>query len=89
MDGKEIAILSRDGTLSLLELEASSFRVLMRSHQDDIVDIAINTLSGCLVSIGKDSSIKVWLAETMEQVHEFNTSAHDPPTTVASSSKTA
>lgn len=89
VDGKEIAILSRDGTLSLLELDASSFRVLMRSHQDDIVDIAVNTLSGCLVSIGKDSSIKVWLAETMEQVHEFNTSAHDPPTKVASSDKTA
>lgn len=88
-DQNQIAILSKDGTLSLLELEASSFRVLMRSHQDEIVDLVINNMSGCLVSIGKDSSIKVWLAETMEQVHEFNTSEHDPPTAVASSSKNA
>jgi len=88
-DQNQIAILSKDGTLSLLELEASSFRVLMRSHQDEIVDLVINNISGCLVSIGKDSSIKVWLAETMEQVHEFNTSEHDPPTAVASSSKNA
>lgn len=81
--------MSKDGTLSLLELEASSFKVLMRSHQDDIVDIAMNSMSGCLVSVGKDSSIKVWLTETMEQVHEFNTSEQDPPTTVSSSRKDA
>ena len=87
IDSKEIAILSKDGTLSLLELDASSFKVLMRSHQDHIVDLALNTISGCLVTIGKDSSIKIWLTETMEQIHEFNTSEHDPPTTVASSAK--
>ena len=89
IDQKEIAILSKDGTLSLLELEASSFRVLMRSHQGDIIDMTANAFAGCLVTIGKDSSIKVWLAETMEQVHEFNTSEQDPPTTVASSRKDA
>lgn len=85
LDQNQIAILSKDGSLSLLELEASSFRVLMRSHQDEIVDLVLNNISGCLVTIGKDSSIKVWLAETMEQLHEFNTSEHDPPTAVSSS----
>ena len=86
LDQNQISILSKDGSLSILELDASSFRVLMRSHQDEIVDLAMNNISGCLITIGKDSSIKVWLAETMEQVHEFNTSEHDPPTAVASSS---
>ena len=79
--------MSTDGTLSLLELESSSFRVLVRSHRDDIVDMAHNQMSGTLITIGKDSSIKLWHAETMEQVHEFNTSAVDPPTSVASSKK--
>ena len=32
VDQKEIAVLSKDGSLSLLELESSSFRVLIRSH---------------------------------------------------------
>lgn len=38
-----------------------------------------------LVSIGKDSSVKVWSQENLEQIHEFNTSPEDPPTRVASS----
>ena len=39
------------------------------------------------MSIGKDSSVKVWYAETMEQIHEFNTSEVDPPSSIASSRK--
>lgn len=87
VDQKEIAVLSTDGSLSLLELESSSFRVLIRSHRDDIVDLAHNNMTGSLVTIGKDSSVKIWHAETMEQIHEFNTSEIDPPSSIASSKK--
>lgn len=66
VDQKEIAVLSNDGSLSLLDLEQSSFRVLIRSHKDDIIGLAHNQITGSLVTIGRDSSIKVWLAETME-----------------------
>ena len=79
--------MSTDGSLSLLELESSSFRVLIRSHQDDIIDLAHNNITGALVTIGKDCSVKVWHAETMEQIHEFNTSDIDPPTSVKSSQR--
>ena len=79
--------MSKEGTLSLLELESSSFRVLMRSHTDEIESMAHNVITGTLVSIGRDSSVKVWHAETMEQVHEFNTSPMDPPISIASSQK--
>lgn len=58
--------MSRDGTLSLLDLESTSFRVLMRSHQDNIIDITHNSMTGNLMSIGRDSSVKVWHADTME-----------------------
>ena len=58
--------MSKEGTLSLLELESSSFRVLMRSHTDEIESMAHNVITGTLVSIGRDSSVKVWHAETME-----------------------
>ena len=85
VDGNEIAVLGENGTLSLLELDSSSFRVLMRSHADEVIGVACNDVTGTLLTVGKDSSIKVWHAGTMEQIHEFNTSAHDPPTKVASS----
>ena len=62
IDQKEIAVLAKNGILSHLELETSSFRVLMRSHSDEVTGLAINNLTGNLVSIGRDSSIKIWLA---------------------------
>ena len=74
VDQKEIAVMSKDGTLSMLELESSSFRILIRSHTDEIEGMAHNVITGTLVSIGRDSSVKVWHGETMEQIHEFNSS---------------
>jgi len=76
--------LADDGTLSVLELDTSSFRVVMRSHQDEIVDICHNKFASALVSIGRDSSIKVWNCESLDQIHEFNTAESDPPTTIKS-----
>jgi WD40 repeat protein len=66
VDGNEIAVLGQNGNISLLELESSAFSVLMRSHADEVLGIAVNDITGTLLSIGKDSSIKVWHAETME-----------------------
>ena len=83
-DQSEICILADDGTLSVLELDTSSFKVVMRSHQDEIIDLCHNTQAGALVSIGKDSSIKVWNCESLDQIHEFNTSESDPPTRIQS-----
>lgn len=80
----EISILASDGTLSVLDLETSSFKVVMRSHQADLVEVCHNRLASAIVSIGSDSSIKVWSSESLDQIHEFNTSANDPPTKVTS-----
>jgi WD40 repeat protein len=56
----------------------------MRSHQEDIVEVCHNKLAQALVSIGKDSSIKVWNCESLDQIHEFNTAPTDPPTKICS-----
>ncbi len=80
----EISILATDGTLSVLDLETSSFKVVMRSHQSDLVEVCHNRLASAIVSIGTDSSIKVWSAESLDQIHEFNTSTNDPPTKLTS-----
>jgi WD40 repeat protein len=74
VNSKEVAVLSAQGSISVLDLEASSFNVLMRSHQEDIVDIAFNKMVGKLVTIGKDCCIKVWNAKaglSMDVEDEF------------------
>ena len=49
------------------------------------MQVEYSKFSQTLVSIVADSSIKVWDAETLDQVHEFNTSAADPPTKICAS----
>lgn len=79
IDSTQICVLSGpSGTISVLDLESSSYNVVLRSHMDNINDIAYNQMSGKLVTVGEDYCVKVWHAETMEQVNEF-ISENDKP----------
>jgi WD40 repeat protein len=83
--GNEIAILGANGQVSLLKLDSSSYNVMIDSHTADLSDVGYNDVTGRLLTAGKDSSIKIWEAESMTLIHEFNTSEQDPPTRVVSS----
>jgi hypothetical protein len=48
-----------------------------------VTDIAYNTMTNKLISVSEDFSVKVWHAETMEQVNEF-ISENDKPIRVVS-----
>ena len=50
---------------------------------DNITDIDYNKMTGKLVSVSDDYSVKVWHAETMEQINEF-ISENDKPIKVVS-----
>lgn len=79
IDSNQICVLSAPaGTISVLDLESSSYNVVLRSHMDNISDITHNQMSGKLVTVGDDYCVKVWHAETMEQVNEF-VSENDKP----------
>lgn len=71
------------GTISVLDLASSSYNVVLRSHMDNISDITHNQMTGKLVTVGDDYCVKVWHAETMEQVNEF-VSENDKPIRVVS-----
>ena len=54
------------GSISVLDLETSSYNVVMRSHMDNIIDMDYNYVTGKLVTVADDFNVKVWHAETME-----------------------
>jgi len=62
---------SQAATISVLDLETSSYNVILRSHFDEITDVTHNQMTGKLVTIGNDFCVKVWDAETMDQINEF------------------
>jgi hypothetical protein len=55
----------------------------MRSHLGNVIDIAYNQMTGKLVSVSEDFSVKVWQADSMEQINEF-ISENDKPIRVVS-----
>lgn len=72
---------SEAGTISVLDLESSSYNVVLRSHMESVTDVAHNQMTGKLITIGNDYCVKVWHAETMEQINEF-VSENDMPVRV-------
>jgi WD40 repeat protein len=71
---KEIVVLGAQGTISILDMQESTFNVIIRSHLDTIQDLCFNKPSGKVVSVGLDQKIYIWNCETMEVNTEFTTS---------------
>lgn len=71
-DCNQICVLStQNKSISILDLESSSYNVVLRSHSDNLIDVSHNLMTGKLVTIGEDYCVKVWHADTMEQLNEF------------------
>lgn len=71
-DCNQICVLSsQSSSISILDLQTSSYNVVLRSHQDNLIDISHNQMTGKLVTLGEDYCVKVWNADTMEQLNEF------------------
>lgn len=52
---KEISVLGAGGTISVLDMEESTFSVVVRSHLDNVTDLCYNQASGGkLVSVSLD-----------------------------------
>ena len=62
---KEIAVMGAAGTVSILDMEESTFNVIIRSHLDDVQDLCFNNPAGKIVTIGLDQKIYMWNAQTM------------------------
>lgn len=83
---KEISVLGAGGTISVLDMEESTFSVVVRSHLDNVTDLCFNQASGGkLVSVSLDQKIYIWNAESMEVQTEFTTQ-NDSATKLATSS---
>lgn len=78
--------MGEGGTLSILDMEESTFNVIIRSHLDHVIDLCFNKMASKVVTIGLDQKIYIWNSETMEVITEFTTQ-NDMPTKVISSSE--
>lgn len=71
LDGLKVACGTSDNSISVLELTNQSYKTLFRSHSDTITSLKYQQDSNVLLSLSKDSTIRIWDANTLDQIYEF------------------
>lgn len=72
----------------MLDLETSSYNVVLRSHLGNVQDLTFNQMTNKLITVGDDYCVKVWDGDSMEQINEF-VSENDLPIRVVSQNQGA
>jgi len=81
-DGLKVVCGTLYGSLGILDKSNQRYRTLLRSHTDQILGMDFHLLKKNVITVSKDRTIRLWDAETSDQVYEFS-SPVDQPLTVA------
>ena len=65
------------GGLGLLDLTNQSYKTVLRSHTENIIQIEYHEASGSVITLSEDLTIRIWDMEKYEQLYEFTYSKDD------------
>jgi len=77
-DGLRVACGSLEGSISILDKSNFKYRYLMRSHTADILSMDFHLGKKNIITVSKDSTIRLWDPENCEQMIEFRSSIDEP-----------
>lgn len=77
-DCLKVASGTANGSLGFLDLGDYTYRNLIRTHSDEIIQVEFSEKGGWIVSLSKDGTIRVWDCEKLEQSYEFTYPKEDP-----------
>ena len=77
LDGLKVACGTSANSLSILDLTTQNYKTLLRSHSDTITSLRSQEENHILVSLSKDSSIRIWDDYNLDQIYEFNYTKED------------
>lgn len=61
-----VACGTSTGGLGVLDLSNHNYKTFLRSHTDEIINMVYHELSGYLITLSADLSIRVWDLEKYE-----------------------
>ncbi len=70
-DASRCAVGDRDGFIHIIETESGTILRKLKQHVEFVYALAMNPDNGCLVSVGKDRSIREWDIETGNFVKDY------------------
>ncbi|XP_041363253.1 WD repeat-containing protein 90-like isoform X2 [Gigantopelta aegis] len=77
-DGLKILAGTSVGNLGVLDVSTRAYSTMMRSHTARIRGIAVDPYRKHLATVSDDHSIRVWDAETLQQLYDFSTPSECP-----------
>lgn len=77
-DALRVACGSLEGSISILDKSNFKYRYLMRSHTADILAMDFHVGKRNIITVSKDSTIRLWDPENFEQMIEFKSSIDEP-----------
>ena len=63
-------------------MSTRDYTTIMRSHTGRVLSIAVDPLRKHLATVSRDHTIRVWDAETLQQLYDFS-APKECPTTIA------
>lgn len=77
-DALRVACGSLEGSISILDKSNFKYRYLMRSHTADILAMDFHVGKCNIITVSKDSTIRLWDPDNFEQLVEFKSSIDEP-----------
>ncbi|KAK7508050.1 hypothetical protein BaRGS_00001015, partial [Batillaria attramentaria] len=71
-DGLKILAGTGTGNLGILDVSSRDYTTIMRSHTGRVLSAAIDPYRKHMATVSQDHSIRVWDAETLQQLYDFS-----------------
>ncbi|ESP04065.1 hypothetical protein LOTGIDRAFT_230310 [Lottia gigantea] len=81
-DGLKILAGTITGNIGILDVSTRGYSTIMRSHTSSIYSVAIDPYRKHIATVSQDKTIRVWDAETLQQLYDFS-SAKECPCTIS------
>ncbi|KAK6171134.1 hypothetical protein SNE40_019389 [Patella caerulea] len=79
-DGMKILAGTITGNLGILDVSTRGYTTIMRSHTASIHSISIDPYRKHIATVADDKTIRVWDAETLQQLYDFSAAKECPCT---------
>ncbi|XP_048238655.1 WD repeat-containing protein 90-like isoform X1 [Haliotis rufescens] len=77
-DGLQILAGTASGNLGTLDVSTKSYTTVMRSHTGRVFGVAVDAYRKHLATVSEDHTIRVWDADTLQQLYDFSSPQECP-----------
>ncbi|XP_059381119.1 WD repeat-containing protein 90 isoform X2 [Carassius carassius] len=82
-DGSRVLAATATGNLGYLDVGSRGYRTLMRSHTASVLGFSVDCVRRRITTVSRDSTVRVWDMDTMQQLYDFVSDDGESPCSVA------